>query len=231
VTEILRADRWVTNARMIAEAVVPLGYIEGSILDATYGEHGGFWKEWFPEQGLTTNDLNAPDVCHDFDFRSFPWRDRNFTTVVYDPPYRLNGTPALGEMDQRFGTGERMTRDEKMTMIRDGAFECYRVTASWLLVKVMDQVEGGQMRWQTLMVTNALMEHGARLVDRFDFLTTPRAQPAGWSARPVVGKRKTCPTAEEARAYAGVDGEVVDLNRRQLTARSNYSTLLIFRKS
>lgn len=198
MTEILRADRWVTNARMIAEAVAPLGYIEGRVLDATYGTHGGFWTEWRP-QFLQTNDLNAPNAEHRFDFRAFPEDFAGqFDTVVYDPPYKLNGTPAMGDMDSRFGTGEgKLNREQKLSMIRDGAIECFRVTRKWLLVKVMDQVEGGKMRWQTMLVHDALTPLGARLVDRFDFLTTPRPQPG---------------------------------DRRQCTARSNYSTLLVFRK-
>lgn len=196
MSEILRARRWETNARMIAEAVMPLGYIEGDVFDATYGKHGGFWKEWRPVD-LTTNDLNAPADFHE-DFTAFSFDDDAATTVVFDPPYKLNGTPAMGDMDQRFGTGEKgLNREQKLTMIRDGALECYRIAARWLLVKVMDQVEGGRMRWQTDLVTDALVPLGARKVDRFDFLTTPRAQPG---------------------------------DRRQCTARSNYSTLLVFRK-
>lgn len=195
MTEILRADRWGTNARMIAEAVVPLGYIEGDVFDATYGQHGGFWKQYRPAD-LTTNDLNAPADFHE-DFTDFSFDDRAATTVVFDPPYKLNGTPALGDFDSRFGVGEPMTRDEKMGMIRAGAVECWRITDRWLLVKVMDQVEGGKMRWQTVMVHNALEPLGARLVDRFDFLVNPRPQP----------------------------GE-----RVQRTARSNYSTLLVFKR-
>jgi hypothetical protein len=196
MTEILRAHRWGTNARMIAEAVAPLGYVEGDVFDATFGLAGGFWKDWRPSE-LITNDLNAPADFHE-DFTEFSFDDKAACTVVYDPPYKLNGTPAMGDMDSRFGTGEgRLNREQKLAMIRDGALECYRITSRWLLVKVMDQVEGGQMRWQTVMVHNALAELGARLVDRFDFLTTPRPQPG---------------------------------DRRQLTARSNYSTLLVFSK-
>lgn len=195
MSEVMRAHRWGTNARMIAEAVVPLGYIEGDVFDATYGKHGGFWKEWRPAD-LTTNDLHAPADFHE-DFTGFSFDDQAATTVVFDPPYKLNGTPALGDFDNRFGIADRLTRDEKLGMIRAGAVECWRLTARWLLVKVQDQVEGGRMRWQTLMVIDALVERDAQLVDRFDFLFDPRPQPG---------------------------------DRRQLTARSNYSTLLVFKR-
>jgi hypothetical protein len=173
--EIMRADRWNTNAAMIADAVMPLGYIEGSVLDATYGECGGFWKDYRPE-GLVTNDLNA-DADHHHDFRAFPFPDRAFTTVVYDPPYKLNGRPQDDVMDQRFGTGQYLTIGERLAMIEDGAVECWRITDKWLLVKCMDQVVSGRMCWQTHRITNLLVPLGARLKDRFDFLTTPRKQP------------------------------------------------------
>jgi len=197
MSEILRAGKWRTNAAMIAEAVAPLGYIEGDVLDATYGLHGGFWTKYRPP-ALTTNDLNAPGCDYKEDFRVLPFDGRAFTTVAYDPPYKLNGTPALEDMDSRFGTaGEhgKLNREGKLAMIRDGAIECWRITDRWLLVKCMDQVEGGRMRWQTHMIHNALEPLGARLVDRFDLLTTPRPQPG---------------------------------NRPQRTARSNYSTLMVF---
>lgn len=176
MSEIMRAHRWGTNAKMIAEAVHPLGYLsDGTILDATYGEAGGFWKEWRPPT-LTTNDLNAPADLH-HDFRAFPFEDRSWGAVVYDPPYKLNGTPADDVMDQRFGTGQVLTIGERLAMIEDGAVECWRVTACRLLVKCMDQVVSGQMVWQTMRIANLLAPLGARLQDRFDFLTTPRAQP------------------------------------------------------
>lgn len=193
----MRAHRWGTNAAMIAEAVMPLGYVTGKTLDTTYGQHGGFWKQWAPDD-LMTNDLNASGVNTNDDFRDLRWPDRHFETVVFDPPYKLNGTPAMGDMDSRFGTAEehgKLNREGKLAMMRDGAIECWRVTDRRLLVKCMDQVEGGKMRWQTHMIHCALEPLGARLVDRFDFLATPRPQPG---------------------------------DRRQLTARSNYSTLLVF---
>lgn len=192
----MRAHRWGTNAAMIDEAVRPLGYIEGEVFDTTYGVSGGFWKQWSPPL-LTTNDLNAPADFHE-DFRAFSFDDRASSTVVFDPPYKLNGTPTMSDMDSRFGTADehgKLNREGKLAMIRDGAVECWRITDKWLLVKCMDQVEGGKMRWQTHMIHSALEPLGARLVDRFDFLTTPRPQPG---------------------------------DRHQLTARSNYSTLLVF---
>lgn len=170
-----------TNAALIL-ACAALGYIEGKTLDATYGR-GAFWTLHRPLD-LTTNDLHADGtVDYGFDFRRLGFDDGEFLTVVFDPPYKLNGTPVLGEQDARYGTDTRMNRDEVMALIRDGARECYRVTARWLLVKCQDQVEGGKMRWQTDMVTRAIEDLGGRKVDRFDLLGNVRPQPPGRQQR------------------------------------------------
>lgn len=174
--EILRAYRWGSNARMIVD-VADLGYIRDEVLDATYGL-GGFWRKWTPKT-LVANDLNSPLATHHFDFRHLPFNNHRFPTVVYDPPYKLNGTPTGDAMDQRFGTGRHLTIKERLEMITEGAEECWRVTRDTLLVKCMDQVVSGQMVWQTVILTNLLNARGARLVDRFDFLMTPRKQPSG----------------------------------------------------
>lgn len=174
MTEVMRAHRWGTNASLMCD-VQRLGYVEGEVLDATYGVAGGFWTLYRP-QWLVTNDLNAP-ADMGFDFRRFPLPDGWCDTVVYDPPYKLNGTPADDVMDARFGTGTHATIGERVAMIEAGAVECWRLTRKWLLVKCMDQVVSGQMVWQTHLIHNLLAPLGARLKDRFDFLTTPRAQP------------------------------------------------------
>ena len=41
---VFTATRWATNAEMI-EDVARLGYLDGSVLDVTYGL-GTFWKNW-----------------------------------------------------------------------------------------------------------------------------------------------------------------------------------------
>lgn len=196
MSEILRADRWGTNARLMAD-VARLGYVVSPVLDATWGE-GNFWCDYQPGD-LTTNDRYKPNPSGNaWDFTALPLPDNAYATVVFDPPYRLSGRRDRGEFDQRFGLAEYRSNDEILADIVAGAVECYRVSGCWLLVKCQDQVNGGRMRWQTLMVANALIELGARLIDRFDFLTSVRSQPS---------------------------------DRRQLTARSNYSTLLVFKKA
>lgn len=192
--EVVAAKAWPTNAAMIAD-VARLGYLDGHVLDATYGE-GNFWTEWRPEH-LDTNDLHKP-ARHQWSYLQIPASDSTWDAVVFDPPYRLSGRRDQGEFDQRFGLAEYRSNDAILADIVAGARECYRVTRRSLLVKCQDQVNGGRVRWQTDLVTAAIGELGGKKVDRFDFIqTTVRGQPNG---------------------------------RRQLNARRNYSTLLIFEK-
>ena len=174
MSEILAAHRWVTNSALIAD-VAMLGYLDGTVLDVTFGHEGGFWKCWRPES-LTTSDLYAP-ADHAWDYTDLPCADASFDAVVFDPDYKLNGTPALPEQDRRYGVDIPKNRKERMGDIRAGALEGFRVCRTHLLVKCQDQVEGGKVRWQTIMVTEAIEAVGGRLVDRFEFLTTPRPQP------------------------------------------------------
>jgi hypothetical protein len=196
MTEVLSIGTWRNNAELIAD-VARLGYLEGTVLDATWGE-GKFWTVFFPEH-LTTND-RFKDADYDYDFRSFPWADGNFDNVVFDPDYKLNGTPALGEQDERYGTAENLTRDERMEKIRDGAVECYRVCRRRLLVKCMDQVEGGRKRWQTDLVTRAVEELGGRKIDRFDIGLAGRPQPGGRTQRTSRSKHSTLLVFEKPRS-------------------------------
>lgn len=193
MAEVMRATAWTNNSHMI-EDVARLGYLDGLVLDATYGE-GAFWNLWRPET-LVTSDLYKP-AKYSWDYKNIPMPDSHFDVVVFDPPYKLSGTPSSPKMDHAYGVEEYMPREERLEDIRLGALECFRVAGKFLLVKCMDQVEGGKMRWQTDIVTRAVEEAGGRKVDRFDYLHTPRPQPEG---------------------------------RRQKTARSNYSTLLVFAK-
>jgi hypothetical protein len=209
--EVHAIGQWRNNAEMFVD-VARLGYLDGSVLDATYGE-GAFWNLHRPD-GLVTNDLHK-SADHAHDYKHLPWPDRSFDVVVYDPPYKLQGTPRMGAFDGRYGlegrvrdvpddfdkwygTGKSVPWQERMADIAAGAVECYRVSAKWLLVKCQDQVASAKVRWQTDVVTEAVERAGGRKADRFDLTSAPRPQPG---------------------------------SRRQVHARRNHSTLLIFEVS
>ena len=198
---IMAIGDWKNNAELIANGVVPLGYLrsEWTILDATYGL-GRFWRYWCPPH-LVTNDLNPvanPD--HQYDFRAFPphWAS-TFSAVVLDPPYKLNGTGGSHPSDVAYGVATTGVRwQDRMAMCKDGIVECARLLKPFgiLLVKCQDQVCSGKVRWQTIEFSDTADRAGCVLIDMLH-LPSYRAQPEG---------------------------------RTQQHARRNYSTLLIMQK-
>lgn len=175
---VLAIDKWESNAALIAD-VSTLGYLDGHVLDPTYGG-GNFWTEFTPWK-LTACDLNPEKspLGMSVDFRHLPWKDRWFDVVVFDPPYKLNGTPDP-YLDERYGVDVPTKWQDRMALIIAGVKECARVTKTYLLVKCQDQVCSGVIRWQTDHVTDAAINMGMDKVDRFDFLSY-RPQPSGRS--------------------------------------------------
>lgn len=185
------------NAELMRDCA-ELGYLEGRVLDATYGL-GRFWKLYRPDE-LATNDLHVPGADFAYDFTAFPgwWEDR-FDTGVLDPPYKLNGTstgagPAASDVDYGVAAGY-LPPPAKHELMRAGLTEVARVSRKWVLVKCQDQVCNGVVHWQTLMLAQHGERLGLRLVDQLH-VRGHRAQPEG---------------------------------RRQVHARRDYSTLLVFR--
>lgn len=191
---------WQSNGDLIAE-VARLGYLDGTVLDATYGR-GTFWKVHRPEQ-LLANDRDAEglDIDTRYDYREFPpdW-SRGFAAVVFDPDYKLNGTPALGEFDARYGIGGKVSREQRYAAILTGAAECFRVADRYLLVKCQDQVESGRQWWMGDDVTATVGALGGRKVEEFLYLGGGRPQPKD--------RDKTCPTCKGKRRVWVDDGAV-----------------------
>jgi hypothetical protein len=141
-----------------------------------------FWKLWRPDVLLASDLDPSKSSVETADFTSLPWPDRSFNAVVFDPPYKLNGTPSdTGGIDQRYGVaGSCYTRwQDRMELCRAGIRECARVLDNGcLLVKCQDQVCSGKVRWQSFDFTSVAASCGLGLVDRFDFLSY-RPQPLG----------------------------------------------------
>lgn len=177
--DVLSIGEWSTNGDLIAD-VARLGWLsdELTVLDATYGR-GRFWTKYRPPLlvGVDIDPAKCPGG-DSVDFRRLPFPDRSFDVVVFDPPYKLNGSSQLGGFDEDYGVaGAPVTRQERMRTIAEGAKECARVAARHLLVKCQDQVSGGKMRWQTDAVTAIAYAAGFRKADRFDFRSKGMPQP------------------------------------------------------
>lgn len=197
MSEILAIDKWASNADLIADCA-KLGYLRWDwfTLDPTYG-HGTFWQKWRPDELYACDASPEKSPCGlSIDFTAMPFADRYFDCVVFDPPYKLNGTPDEA-VDARYGVDVPTRWQDRLDLIRRGVVECARVLGDgYLLVKCQDQVCSGKVRWQTVDVIIQAGVCGLHLVDRFDFLSH-RPQPAG---------------------------------RRQVHARRNASTLLVFKR-
>lgn len=174
---VLAAFAWKSNAELIAD-VAKLGYLDGHVYDCTYG-NGTFWKAWWPES-LCVSDLHSAHVMSHIDFTDMPFTDDFFDAVVFDPPYKLNGTsrPQDASTDASYGVaGPYVPAEQRHQLMRDGLTECVRVTRKHVLVKCQDQVCSGRMHWQTLMMVDHGRTVGLELVDRFDLLGKHRPQP------------------------------------------------------
>lgn len=191
---IYAAQKWPSNAHMIVDCV-RLGYLKSDwfTLDPTYGL-GNFWTLWKPNPDKFIYDDKYTLDGHDF--RNLPWEDGTFDAVVFDPPYKLNGTPSPEE--KRYGVEVPTRWQDRLLLMVQGLRECSRVLKpkGYLLVKCMDQVVSGKVVWQTDVMTRQATLDRLTKVDRLDFLTDPRPQP----------------------------------HTRQLHARRNYSSLLVFKK-
>lgn len=191
MSDVPSVNGWATNAELIKDVAKLYLSRKDYVLDATYGL-GNFWTLWRPVR-LHRNDLWAPagTVDTNHDFQALPFETRKFDVVVFDPDYKLNGTPAMKGFDERYGLAVPKRWQDRMEAIRLGAKEAARCSNDRVLVKCQDQVCSGQMRWQTDLVTEAVLGYGYRKVDRFDMLGGGVPQPEGRKQVHALGRGST----------------------------------------
>ncbi len=174
------------NAELIEECA-QLGYLHKDwvTLDPTWGD-GRFWANWMPDTLIPLDlDRSKSPSGLAVDFRDIRWKPKGgYDAVVFDPPYKYSGTPALGKFDERYGIQKYQRWQDREQMILDGISECVRVLRprGFLLVKCQDQVSSGEVRWQTFTFTKHAESRGCRLVDHF-LLPSYRPQPKGTSQK------------------------------------------------
>jgi hypothetical protein len=168
-----------TKRRSNADLLVDchrLGYLPEPILDLTYGK-GAFWRR-LPGLVVYDNDLHPNKGHFHHDFRSTPFPADRFPTVVFDPPYRLGGTPSTEAFDDAYGLEEYRAPKDVEALIRDGTREAVRLASKFVLVKTQDHVSSGRLQPLTNWVIDSAHAAGAQLLDSLH-VVGGRAQPNG----------------------------------------------------
>jgi hypothetical protein len=160
-----------SNGVLIA-TVARLGYVDGPMLDLTYGR-GAWWKLHTPPNGL---------VIFDGDFTRTGLAANSQRGIAYDPPYISTGNEAASTIPgfyEAYGLGELKGWRAVRALIDDGLVECARILmpGGFLLVKCMDYTESGHKVWNTFHVYSRAEALGLRLADRFVHVTGVKAQP------------------------------------------------------
>ena len=205
MSAVMAWGEWRTNAEMFAD-VAKLGYLSGRVLDCTYGE-GNFWTVWKPRK-LVAHDLYTLDGV---DARSMPMHRRHsFDAAVIDPPYAFRGR-ASKAFDSKYGVGKYRSANAVLELYFDIMIECHRV------LRFADYRDG----------------EGARLFGGY-MLVKCQDQVVSGAVRWQVDE--ITKFAEEYLGLVKVDAFTINSyrpqpnGRRQLHARRNGSSLLVFQK-
>jgi hypothetical protein len=217
-----------TNADAIVDCV-KLGYLHADMvtLDPTYGE-GAFWRRWRPRH-LVACDLNPAKspLGHPIDFTELPW-PRCFDAVIFDPPYKLNGTGGSHVSDARFGVDTAVPWKARYRLIEDGIREAARVLVpgGTLLIKCQSQVASGSVRWQDMDFATVAAQAGCPMIDSLLVPNHVEQPPARGCRRCRRTGHETIRVNPVCSSCHGAGWITPD----QVHARRNYSTLLICRK-
>jgi hypothetical protein len=160
-----------SNGVLIA-AVARLGYLNGPVLDLTFGR-GAWWTRYQPNE-LTeyVGDFTATGIVAG----SVP-------VICYDPPYISTGsraTSSIPDFYDRYGVGEFSGWQAVRKLMEAGLDECARILAprGWLLMKCMNYVESGRRVWNVHHFADHGRALGLELVDEFVHVTGGGAQPS-----------------------------------------------------
>lgn len=178
MSAVLAAHNWRNNAELIAD-VARLGYLDGVVLDPTYGK-GNWWTVFRPPL-LTTGDIQTGQ-----DFTNMEWADEQFDAVAFDPPYVSVGgrsTTGIPGLHAAYGlTNAPTSPGGVQSLIEDGMKECVRVLrpGGYLLVKCQDYVSSGKLWEGTFYTQEYAKRHlGLETCERFEHHGPVRPQPPG----------------------------------------------------
>jgi len=250
---IVSAHRWPDNAALIAEAVVPLGYIrpEDRLLDLTYGR--GKWWTRYHHRGFfvaLVDDDDAADsvggevavayVGKDYRNLSREFDEGEMDVVVFDPPYIAMGgraTSGMGEFMDRYGLENAATTPAKLHADNAaGLAEAHRIVVpgGLVLVKCAPYISSGRRQEGDDWMREAAFDLGMRVVDKFIHVGDVRAQPSTATCRTCRGSGVDDgggdpPPGLLLPPCPRCKGEPLT-RRTQRHARNNYSVLFVFAK-
>jgi hypothetical protein len=247
VAEVLVAQKWRDNAELI-EAVFDMHVwprvkhrAACQVADVTYGK-GTWWKGWWkvPPFGydLVKHDIKIDGV----DFRKLPEADGTFDVVAFDPDYVAPGgrkTSTITEFNERYGLdGEYESPAQLQEIMNDGLTECARVLRpqGLILMKCTDYISSGNPWLGEFESIKHGLSIGLRVHDKFVHVSSPRMQP-----KERTRKCHACDGVGHVGPATGADPREYGLSCavcqgtgrepvRQHHARSNTSTLIVFRK-
>jgi hypothetical protein len=235
--EIMSFRTHGNNSHLVAD-LFTLGYLtdDMEILDPTYGL-GVFWKRHRPPKLVASDIKPSADFVFEQDFTQLPYEGESFDAVVFDPDYKMQGTDSgagPASSNARYG----MDRDyrpvmQQLGMIGMGLKECVRVCRrrGVIVVKCMDQVVSGSVTWQTIRIANTMEDLNCVLEDALHL--------EGYRRQPTTDECHECKGTGKVPHW---DGEPLGVmvcakcqgagrvQRRQVHARRNYSSMLVFRK-
>lgn len=188
IESVIKSPR---NGPLIAAAAKLWIQENDLVVDVTYGK-GNFWTHYRPAN-LETHDLFTVDGV---DFRHLPERDESVDVVVFDPPYVAPGgrkTSTIDDMNDRYAMHSTPKNPDLLfDYIAEGLRECARILKTKpspstmrgrLLVKTMDYVWGGRMRWGRQHAVETLRAVGLEQVDELVHYSGTGPQPIGRTQR------------------------------------------------
>mgnify|MGYP002078240163 FL=1 len=250
--EVLAAASWNTNADLLADAVVPLGYLDPAadrVLDCTWGL--GVWHNRFTVADLVACDIDptkSPYGCsicerdadhpkvknrpmHDglpVDYRALPFADCTFDVVMFDPAYVLQGgraTSSIPDYNERYG--RHLTPSSPAALREDiaaGLAESHRVLrrGGRALVKCANYVWSGRLVPGVAWTFEDAAAVGFEMVDWFTHVGSVRAQPKN--------RTRKCGACRGSGLcdWCGGSGRVASVQRH---ARQNSSALFVLRRT
>lgn len=133
-----------TSCAEAVEGLLSLVNAQEPILDTTYGS-GDFWKG-------SSRSVVGCDICPTRardrieDFTSLSFADKEFPTVVYDPPFH----PYVGSVEEKKFRGMGKNDRELRQQFDAGLRECWRVTSRHLIVKCQGFIHNHRPQWMPL---------------------------------------------------------------------------------